>query len=417
MSNRVRNNGQVRADTAGIRVALFTGAYNHIADGVSLTLNRLVDYLERNGVQVRVFAPTIDDPPIQHAGRLVPTPSIAMPGRNEYRISLGLPRRARKELDAFAPTIIHIATPDLLGRSALRYAERNGIDAVSSYHTHFGSYLKYYHMEFLEDRVWRYLRKFYGACEHVYVPSPSMADVLRLHGINDGLLYWPRGVDTDRFHRRHRSLEWRRELGIADTDVVIGFVSRLVWEKGLDVMVDVARRLRSCECGHRFLIVGDGPARSDLEEQIPDAIFTGYLDGEDLARAYASSDVFLFPSETETFGNVTLEAMASGVPAVCADATGSNALVEHGVTGFLAPPTDSALFERYVRSLIEDSSLRGRLSDASRERAKEYAWDAVLERMLNYYLTLSGRAEMVAPTSGTLPSFRQPRAVGPAVAS
>jgi glycosyltransferase involved in cell wall biosynthesis len=417
VDNRIRNNGQVRADTAGIRVALFTGAYNHIADGVSLTLNRLVDYLGRNGVEVRVFAPTISSPPIEHAGQLVPVPSLAVPGRPDYRITFGLPGKARRELDAFAPTIIHIATPDFLGRAALRYAKRNNISAVSSYHTHFSSYLKYYHMEFLEDRLWNYLRDFYGSCKHVYVPSQSMADVLRIHGINDGLLYWPRGVDTDRFHPRHRSMDWRRNLGIADTDVVVGFVSRLVWEKGLHVMVEVARRLRSCSCGHRFVIVGEGPARSDLEEQIPEAIFTGYLDGDDLATAYASSDVFFFPSETETFGNVTLEAMASGVPAVCADATGSNALVEHGVTGFLAPPTDSASFERDVRNLIEDSTLRSKMSEASRERAKEYAWDAVLERMLNYYLTLSGRSELLVPANGTLPSFRNPRAVGPVVAS
>lgn len=416
VENPDRNSGQVRADTAGVRVALFTGAYNHIADGVSLTLNRLVDYLERNGVEVCVFAPTVSSPPIRHAGRLVPVPSIALPGRNDYRLAFGLTRRARKELDALRPTIVHIATPDFLGRAALRYAKRHGIDAVSSYHTHFSSYLKYYRMEFLDRRLWRYLKNFYDDCRHVYVPSPSMADVLRTHGITEGLLYWPRGVDTDRFHNRHRSMEWRRAHGITDDEVVITFVSRLVSEKGLDVLADVASRLARHTPGHRFLVVGEGPAREDLEHEMPDAIFTGYLDGADLATAYASSDVFFFPSETETFGNVTLEAMASGVPAVCADATGSNALVDHGKTGFLAPPTDSAAFEKHVRDLILDADLRRRLSLASRQRAKEYAWDAVLERMLNYYLTLSSPTGATLPPAASLPSFRSSRAVDSAVA-
>src|SRR5690606_15944848 len=153
---------------------------------------------------------------------------------------------------------------------------------------------------------------------------------------------------------------------------------RLVAEKGLDVVEEVGRRLRSCACGHRILIVGEGPARAELEQKLPEAIFTGHLGGSELATAYASSDVFLFPSETETFGNVTLEAMASGVPAVCADATGSNALVEHGETGYLARPNDVADFEAHVRRLIEDAGLRGRMSFASRERAKDYAWDSVL---------------------------------------
>lgn len=400
-----------------MRVALFTGAYNHIADGVSLTLNRLVEYLERNGVAVRVFAPSISNPPIDHVGELVRVPSLAMPGRNEYRVAFGLTRKARRELDAFAPTIIHVATPDFLGKAAVKYAKRHGIHAVASYHTHFSSYLKYYRLEFLVGRLWRYLREFYADCEHLYVPSPSMADVLRYHGITDGLLYWPRGVDTERFHPRHRSLEWRRGLGIKDDDVIVGFVSRLVQEKGLQVLTEVAHRLRSCACGHRFVIVGDGPARAELEEQIPEAIFTGYLSGDDLATAYASSDVFFFPSETETFGNVTLEAMASGLPAVCADATGSNALVEDGLTGFLAPPTDAVMFDKRIRNLIEDSGLRRQMSSAARDHAKAYAWDAVLERMLNYYLMLSSPSGKAAPVGESLPSKRSARPLGPAVAS
>ncbi len=387
----ILSEGCDEADPVGqMRVALFTGAYNHIADGVSLTLNRLVEFLERQGVQVMVFAPAGDEPAFDHNGTMMPAPSISMPGRPEYRITLGMSRANRKALDAFAPTFIHIATPDPLGRSALLYGRKRGLPIVSSYHTHFSSYLKYYRMTSLVGLAWRYLRWFYEHCEHIYVPSPSMADVLRAHGISERLMYWPRGVDTTQFNPAMRSLEWRRSLGIADDEVVVSLVSRLVWEKGLSEFVEVVHRLErdgleKNGVAHRVMLVGDGPAKAELEQQLPGAIFTGFLADDQLARAYASSDVFLFPSTTETFGNVTLEAMASGVPTVCADATGSNALVEDGVTGFLAPPDDMDAYFNAVHKLIVDAKLRNDMSMAANDRAKEYAWDTVLNRMLCYY--------------------------------
>ena len=181
------------------RIALFSGAYNHIADGVSLTLNRLVKYLVNNGTDVRVFAPTIKRPAISHAGTLIPAPSLPLPGRPEYKISTGLSRSLRAEIEAFDPDIIHIATPDVLGYQALRYAKKHGIPVVSSYHTHFTSYLKYYKLGVAESLMWKYLRWFYGACEQIYVPSESMAEVLREHGITENLYLWERGVLIDRF--------------------------------------------------------------------------------------------------------------------------------------------------------------------------------------------------------------------------
>ncbi|MCB0718919.1 MAG: glycosyltransferase family 1 protein [Bacteroidetes bacterium] len=403
--------GREEVHDSQMRVALFTGAYNHIADGVSLTLNRLVEFLERHGVNVMVFAPTVDDPPIQHHGTLAAVSSISVPRRPEYRFSLGLSRSARQKLASFEPTILHIATPDLLGRAALAYGRKHDIPIVSSYHTHFSSYLKYYHLTAFEGTLWSYLRWFYGHCEHIYVPSPSMADVLRNHGISDRLLYWPRGVDTSRFNPAMRSLDWRKQLGVNDDEVVVSLVSRLVWEKGLSVFVDVVQRLEQMGVAHRTMVVGDGPARTDLEQQLPNAIFTGYLADESLARAYASSDVFLFPSQTETFGNVTLEAMASGVPTVCADATGSNALVESGVTGYLAPPTDVDTFFESVHRLIVDPKLRSTMSHAAAERARQYAWDSVLNRMLCYY------RDIQKGSRATRPAHRKSVAVRPRVGS
>jgi len=368
-----------------LRIALFTGAYNHIADGVSLTLNRLVDYLGHKGAEVRVYAPTASRPALEHAGTLVPVRSVKAPGRPDYRISLGLSGEARENLTEFRPDLFHIATPDFLGLSALRRAKRSGTTVVASYHTHFASYLDYYRLGVLEPATWRYLKWFYDQCAHVYIPTPSMLSVLKHHSVTSDLRLWPRGVESGLFNPGRRSSDWRRARGIGEDDVVVAFVSRLVAEKGLGVVADVSRRLGSAGVAHRMLIVGDGPERESLARAIPGAIFEGHLRGEALATAYASSDVFLFPSETETFGNVTLEAMSSGLPCVVADATGSNALVKHGVTGFLAPPRDSSVFHEHVTSLIRGPALRARLGEAARKSAEDYEWGRVLGQIASYY--------------------------------
>jgi glycosyltransferase involved in cell wall biosynthesis len=327
----------------------------------------------------------VDDPPLDHAGTLVPAPSVALPGRSEYRFTLGITPSVREELEAFDPTLYHIATPDLLGRHALSMAQSTGTPVVSSYHTHFSSYLKYYYLDLFESALWSYLRRFYQQCEQVYVPSAAVADILRDHDITEGLRLWERGVDTDRFTPERRSRSWRRSHGIDEDEVVVTFVSRLVWEKGLDVYADVIERLERQNIPHRSMVVGDGPAREELEDRLPNTTFTGFLEGEDLARAYASSDVFLFPSDTETFGNVTLEAMASGLPTVCARAVGSRDLVNDGVTGRLCPPGDVSAFTEATRQLVENASRRNRMSTAAFERAQGFRWETILEKMNGCY--------------------------------
>lgn len=368
-----------------LRIALFTGAYNHIADGVSLTLNRLVAYLGQKGAEVRVYAPTTDRPALEHAGTLVPVRSVQAPGRPDYRVSLPFSRATRKSLTEFRPDVFHIATPDLLGLSALRAARRSGTTVVASYHTHFASYLDYYRLGVLEGGVWGYLRWFYNECKQVYVPTPSMLQVLEQHGIRSDMRLWPRGVESDLFNPGRRSVEWRRAQGFDDDEVVVTFVSRLVAEKGLNVVEDVARGLAQRGVRHKVLIVGDGPEGPALRAALPDAVFAGHQRGEALATAYASSDVFLFPSETETFGNVTLEAMSSGLPAVVANATGSNALVTDGTNGFLVTPRDSAGFLDRVSRLIADRDLRGRMGAAARHEAELYEWSRILDRIASYY--------------------------------
>lgn len=368
-----------------LRVAIFTGNYNHIRDGVSLTLNRLVRFLEEEGVPVLVFGPTVDEPEIDHEGELVSVPSIPMPGRPEYRVTVGFPEKAQERLREFGPTLVHLATPDLLGFRAMRWAQSHEIQIVASYHTHFTSYLKYYNLEMLELLGWKYLNWFYSQCKHIYVPSPSMAEELNEQDITEGIRLWARGVNTEHFSPEKRDMAWRRSHGIEDEHKVITFVSRLVWEKDLQTFVDVVKRVKERNEGVRAMVVGDGPARKELEGMLPGAHFTGFLTGEDLPRAYASSDLFLFPSDTETFGNVTLEAMSCGLPCVVADATGSRSLVEAGVNGFLAPPRDTSVFSEKVERLIRDDELREKMGKTARQKALAYAWDKVNASLLDNY--------------------------------
>ncbi len=368
-----------------LRIVLVTGNYNHVPDGVSLTLNRLVRYLESHGHDVLIVAPTIDNPPIKHAGKLIAIPSYAMPGRAEYRIGLGLTDKIKNEIAHFNPNLVHIATPDYTGLQALMFSIDRNYAVVSSYHTHFSSYLEYYKMSLLEPALWAYLRFFYGNCVHTYVPSESMITGLAKHGIRDGLRIWARGIEPDAFNPTKRDEEWRTDNGIQKDDVVVSFVSRLVWEKEMRTLRAVFNELHKRNPKIKTVIVGEGPAGDELRSTMPNTCFVGYQKGENLARIYASSDVFMFPSITETFGNVTLEAQASGVPVVVANAQGNRSLVDHGYNGFLVTPKDENEFIDRILLLSHDENLRKQMGRNAIEFASRFTWDQIFSQLVCNY--------------------------------
>ena len=368
-----------------LRLALLASNYNYVVDGAALTLNRLVAYLERQGARVLVVTPTVRCPPIAAVGVLAPTRSFPLPGRPEYRLAWGLPRATRARLAAFRPNLVHVTAPDLLGWTGCRLARALRVPLVTSYHAHFAGYLRYYGARRLEGLAWWYLRRFYRRCEHVYVPSESMIEELTACGIGSNLRLWSRGVDTALFDPRRRSLVWRRERGIGDHEVVIAFAGRLVREKGIRIYVDTMARLAARGLAVRGLVMGTGPAAAELRAAGPTVILAGHLEGETLATAYASSDLLLFPSETETLGNATLEAMASGLPAVCADAPGSRSLVVDGETGFLAAPGSVADFSERAATLVLDPQRRRVMGSAARLRTTRYQWATELGRLIAHY--------------------------------
>ncbi|MFY0596610.1 MAG: glycosyltransferase family 1 protein [Cognatishimia sp.] len=379
---------QLESSHRPLRLAIFSGVYDYIVDGVSVTLNRLVDQLERDGVEVLVFAPTAKQSAFDHAGTLVSVPSIPMPGRREYRASIGLGRSAKKRLDAFQPTLIHIAAPDILGWRALSYARAHNLPVLASYHTRYETYFDYYGAGFALSLASRYLRSFYSKADRLCAPTQAMADDIEQAGYGRDIVVWGRGVNPDLFSPVKRSTEWRQELGIGSDEIVVLFVSRLVREKNLDVLVDALNGLKERGLAFRTVIVGDGPESTSLKARLPEAIFTGFLGGEDLACAYASSDIFFFASLTETFGNVTLEAMASALPAVCADATGSRSLVEPGVTGFLEPADNVDAMIGRLSELVQHSDLRRKMGEAALARSAAFTQAAAYRQVRNVYASL-----------------------------
>ena len=373
-----------------LRVALFSGNYNYVRDGANQALNLLVGHLLAQGVKVRVYSPTVAKPAFPPTGDLVSVPAIPMlAGRGEYKLARGLPAATRRDLAAFAPNLIHVSAPDILGHRALSYARRHDIAALASLHTRFETYLRYYGLALIEPALIRLLTRFYNRADRVMVPGQSMAALLREWGVTTPIGIWSRGMNRDRFDPARRDFAWRQSLGIADRDTVIGFLGRLVKEKGLDVFAEVSRELERRGVPHKVLVVGEGPARDWFAEQVPGAVFAGFQSGNDLGRAVASMDVFFNPSVTETFGNVTLEAMAAGVPVVAARATGAIDLVEDGVTGYLVPPRAVGAYADAIARIVAEPRLRDSLGAAGNAKAARYNWDTANQAVLDAYLELA----------------------------
>ncbi len=380
-------------EVADLRVALFSGNYNYVRDGANQALNRLVDYLLRQGASVRVYSPKVEEPAFECAGELVGLPNLPIPGRGEYRLPLTLSAEVKRDLEQFAPNMVHVSSPDFAGHRAVTWARERNLPILASVHTRFETYPRYYNMAFLEPLAEAILRRFYNRCDALVAPSESMAAVLREQGMGDDISIWARGVDREIFDPSRRDLDWRRELGIGDDDVAIGFLGRLVLEKGLDVFADAVTELRERGVAHKVLVVGEGPAHDFFAEKVPDAVFAGFQRGADLGRAVACMDLLLNPSVTETFGNVTLEAMASGVPVVAARATGSTSLVRDGVTGRLVEPGRVSDFADVLEAYVTDPELRARHGAAGEVRSREYSWDAINSAVADAYLRLVNKRQ------------------------
>ena len=385
-------------EPADLRIALFSGNYNYVRDGANQALNRLVGYLLRQGAHVRVYSPVRENPAFPPTGDLVNVPSVAIPRRPEYRIPSSLSATVRADLEAFAPNIVHVSSPDVVAHRAVTWARARGIPAVASVHTRFETYLQYYGLSWLEPTFRAILRRFYRRCDAIVAPAESTAAVLYAQRMSRDISIWGRGVDRDQFNPERRSLAWRGAHGVGDDEMLVAFLGRIVMEKGLDVFVEAINAAVKRGVRHRVLVIGEGPARDWFRAALPaDAVFVGQQTGDELAVALASADVFLNPSITEAFGNVTQEAMACGLPVIAASATGATSLVRDGVTGILVDPLEPDHYGEALARYAADPALRHSHGNAGLDFASTRDWDTINADVMKLYTrVIERRARMDA---------------------
>jgi phosphatidylinositol alpha 1,6-mannosyltransferase len=371
-----------------MKVAYFTESLLPLVDGVSLTLARLFGTLERADVEFLIFSPFVPGADLSWAGRVRRVRSVRFPLYPDYRVSLPFSRRVRRELDSFQPDLIHVVSPTPMAVWAQRLAKRRGIPVVSSFHTDFVSYFRHYRMGGLEPLGWRGLRWFYNRCAATFAPAESVVRALGEQGIR-GAESWSRGIDARRFSPDLRDEALRASWGAAPEVPVLLFVGRLVREKDLLEFEAITRRLRERELEFRLVLVGDGPLLEELERALPEARFAGHRDGDDLARHFASADLFLFPSTTETFGNVVVEAAASGVPAVVAGRGGPPDLIVPGETGLIARANDPTDFAGSVAGLLGNRERLSAMGRSARSLAVERDWERINLRLIERYRELA----------------------------
>lgn len=369
-----------------LRVAYFTESIPPLTDGVSRTYDRLFHHLDSRRVRFRVYAPVTPPAAASWARRVRRSPSFQIPFYDMYRVSFPA-SEWEKELDAFRPDLLHAAAPTPAGFFALRYANQRGVPCVTAYHTHFASYFKYYGVGPLEGLGWGFLRRFHNAGAATFVPSTGVMRDLDRKGFRR-LRYWGRGVETSRFSPERRDEKLRAAWGARDGEPLVLFVGRMVREKDLDVLAASTASLRAK--GRRFglVMVGEGPYRKSLQRRMPWAVWLGRLEGEALSAAYASCDLFAFPSTTETLGNVIQEAFASGLPAVVARCGGPAGLVRDGWNGFTARPWDRDDFAVALDRLLEDPALRASCARGALDSVQNRTWEQVHDALLGHYRSL-----------------------------
>ncbi|MBI3432195.1 MAG: glycosyltransferase family 1 protein [Hydrogenophilales bacterium] len=374
-----------------LRIAVVTETYPPEVNGVAMTLGRLVDGLQVRNHQVQLIRPRqhSDDQPqptatlSEHLQR-----GIALP-RYEG-LKMGLPAKAAltRLWTRQRPDVVQIATEGPLGWSALAAANKLRLPVASDFHTNFHSYSSHYGFGLLRRAIVAYLRKFHNKAAVTLVPTEGIRRELLAHGY-ENIEIIGRGVDTQLFHPGRRDQALRTHWGVGENETAALYVGRLAAEKNLALVFRAFDAMREAHPATRLVLVGDGPERASWQARRPDAIFCGTQIGEALAAHYASGDVFLFPSLTETWGNVTIEAMASGLAVVAYDCAAAEEIIRHGENGLKAPPEDEATFVAQALSLASDTARQRRLGTAAAARAAQLSWDAIIDSFERVLLRLA----------------------------
>ncbi|KRE47356.1 glycosyltransferase family 4 protein [Paenibacillus sp. Soil522] len=389
-----------------MRIAVFSDTFVPQINGVALTLKRWTDYLSDRGVECKLFVPTEPDPSYEdEVYRLASIPLLLYP---EYRFAIPNLLRIRHQLSRFKPDLVHIATPFNVGLAGLSAAQKLGIPVVASYHTHFDRYLDSYRFPFARACYWPYIKWFHRSCRAIFAPSLETINRLEEKGLPN-LALWTRGVDCDLFTPAKRSDRIREIYGIKERYLFL-FVGRLAPEKDMDILLQLMQRLPDEIRGQvHWLIVGDGPMMEQARQEAPqNATFAGYQSGEALAEFYASSDLFVFPSSTETFGNVVLEASASGLPAIVADSGGVTEIVQHGKTGMHVQARNAESFLAALTDWIDHPDKWQEFGVRARAYALSRTWDQAMESIYTRCLQITETEHnQLAAARQTMASIRE----------
>ncbi|MCX8087515.1 MAG: glycosyltransferase family 1 protein [Rhodocyclaceae bacterium] len=379
-----------------LSVALVTETYLPEVNGVAMTLGRLVEGLQARNHRIELIRPRQQHETIglQTDGSLL-LPGLPIPRYPELRFGLPATRRLLAHWRKSPPDIVHIATEGPLGLSALFAARRLGLPVVSTFHTNFHRYSAHYGIGWMRRGIERYLRWFHNHTAATLVPTPALAEELTQQGYRD-VSVLSRGVDTELFNPARRSMALREAWGAGPDDLVCLVVGRLAPEKNLKLALAAFGAIRAKYPKARLVCVGDGPLRAQLERRHPECLCVGARFGKDLAAHYASADLFLFPSLTETFGNVVVEALASGLPVVAFDLAAASELIHDGENGRLVPPGDEAAFIAAAQSLATALSERPELRLTAAMSVCHLDWERIYD---GYIALLSGIIDRHAATA------------------
>lgn len=318
---------------------------------------------------------------------VIELPKVTIPYNTTYKMAMPFmaKKKLTQKLDDFKPDIIHFASPSLLGSFANKYGIANNIPVVSIYHTHFISYVKYYFdfakftIPYFQKKTKEITKRFYKDPKVVYVPTTEIIKDLKEQCSLDGhnLKLWQRGINDELFNPNKKDKAHLRSITGNDKPNIL-FASRLVWEKNLQALIDLYDKCEAENTDVNFIVAGDGVVKKELERKMPKAFFLGMLRHEELAKVYASSDIFFFPSVTETYGNVVIEAMASGLPCVVANGGGPKSIINHGVTGMICEPDNINEFWETIQMLLEDKELYHKIAHKGLEYTDSLSWDRLV---------------------------------------
>ncbi len=391
--NALASRGTARPPPAtALRIAYVTETYPPELNGVAASAARVVEQMRLRGWAVDLVRPRQPHERARDDDDELRTASLPIPMYPDLRLGLVRSERLMRRWRARRPTVVHIATEGPLGQAALRAAQRLALPVTSDFRTNFHAYSRHYGLAWAEPLVLAYLRRFHNRSQRSFVPTEAMKSMLEDAGF-ERLEVVGRGVDAERFSPAHRDPQLRSAWGLRDTDPAVLYVGRLAAEKNVQLVFDGFRALSQRARGARLVIVGDGPLRARLVREHPEAVFTGPQRGEALARHYASSDLFLFPSLTDTFGNVLLEAMASGLMIVAFDAGAARAHMSHGRNALLVPPGDRQSFVATAGAAGTQQEALAHLRRAARASALTLGWDAVLKRFEASLLEVAQQVE------------------------